>query len=69
MGLRRSLSELLPENAGQRRHDLREVFNALRELVRGGIIWRMLPHDFPLLAANPITGVGTCYHLPEFRGR
>ena len=38
---------LLPEDAGQRRHNLREVFNALRYLVRGGIPWRMLPHDFP----------------------
>jgi transposase len=38
---------LLPEDASQRRHDLREVFHALRYLVRGGIPWRMLPHDFP----------------------
>lgn len=38
---------LLPEDAGQRRYNLREVFNALRYLVRGGIAWRMLPHDFP----------------------
>jgi transposase len=38
---------LLPEDASQRRHNLREVFNALRYLVRGGIPWRMLPHDFP----------------------
>jgi transposase len=38
---------LLPEDAGQRRHTLREVFNALRYLVRGGIPWRLLPHDFP----------------------
>ncbi len=38
---------LLPEDAGQRRHDLREVFNALRYLVRSGAPWRMLPNDFP----------------------
>src|SRR5918997_1031245 len=38
---------LLPEEAGQGRHDLREVFNALRWLVRAGAPWRMLPHDFP----------------------
>jgi transposase len=38
---------LLPEDVGQRRHDLREVYNALRYLVRGGIAWRMVPHDFP----------------------
>ena len=34
-------------DAGQRAHDLREVFNALRWLVRGGAPWRLLPHDFP----------------------
>jgi transposase len=39
--------ELLPQSSCQRRHDLREVFNALRYLVRSGAQWRMLPHDFP----------------------
>jgi transposase len=38
---------LLPLDAEQRRHDLREVFNALRYLVKSGAQWRMLPHDFP----------------------
>jgi transposase len=38
---------LLPLDAEQRRHDLREVFNALRYLVKSGTPWRMLPHDFP----------------------
>jgi len=38
---------LLPEDAGQRRHDLRVVFNALRWIVRAGAAWRLLPHDFP----------------------
>jgi transposase len=38
---------LLPLDAEQRRHDLREVFNALRYLVKSGAPWRMLPHDFP----------------------
>lgn len=38
---------LLPEEAGQRRHDLREVFNGLRYLVRSGAPWRMIPHEFP----------------------
>jgi transposase len=42
---------LLPLNAEQRRHDLREVFNALRWLVRSGAHWRMLPHDLPPWAA------------------
>lgn len=38
---------LLPEDAPQREHSLREVFNALKWLVRTGAPWRMLPHDFP----------------------
>jgi transposase len=38
---------LLPLDAGQRRHDLREVFNALRYVVRSGAPWRMLPNDLP----------------------
>jgi transposase len=38
---------LLPEEAGQRRHDLRAVYDALRWLVRAGAPWRLLPGDFP----------------------
>lgn len=38
---------LLSEDAGQRRHALREVFNGLRYLVRTGAHWRMMPHDLP----------------------
>lgn len=38
---------LLPEEAGQRRHDLRAVFDALRWLMRAGAPWRLLPGDFP----------------------
>src|SRR5215470_17101861 len=38
---------LLREDAGQRRHDLRQVFNALRWVVRTGAHWRYLPNDFP----------------------
>ena len=38
---------LMEEVAPQRRHDLREVFNALRWLVRAGAPWRLLPNDFP----------------------
>jgi transposase len=38
---------LLPEGARQRRHDLREVFNALKWVLRAGAPWRMLPRDFP----------------------
>jgi transposase len=38
---------LLPEDAGQRTHKLREVFNGLRYLVRYGVAWRAMPHDLP----------------------
>jgi transposase len=33
--------------APQRKHDLREVLNALLWLVRTGAMWRYLPNDFP----------------------
>lgn len=38
---------LIRQDAGQRVHDLREVFDALRWLVRTGAQWRFLPGDFP----------------------
>ena len=38
---------LMTEAAPQRRHELREVFNALRWIVRAGSPWRLLPNDFP----------------------
>jgi transposase len=38
---------LLPEAAGQRRYELREVFNAVRWIVRAGAPWRLLPHELP----------------------
>src|SRR5215210_7618405 len=38
---------LLREDAPQRTHELRKVFNGLRWIVRSGAPWRMLPHDFP----------------------
>jgi transposase len=38
---------LLGEHVPQRHHDLREVFNGLRWLVRSGSPWRWLPHDLP----------------------
>src|SRR6266487_4607581 len=37
----------LPEDAGQRRYESREVFNALRWIVRAGASWRLLPHELP----------------------
>ncbi len=38
---------LLPEDAAQREHNLRDVLDALRWVVRTGSPWRMLPHDLP----------------------
>lgn len=42
---------LMNEQAPQRQHDLREIFNGLRWLVRAGAPWRLLPHDLPPWAA------------------
>lgn len=42
---------LLPLDAAQRDHDLREVFNGLRYVIRAGLQWRYLPNDFPPWAA------------------
>src|SRR5829696_10499768 len=42
---------LLPEDAGQRVHDLRAVLDAARWLVGSGSPWRYLPADFPPWAA------------------
>lgn len=38
---------LMTPDAPQRKHDVREVFDALRWLVRTGAAWRYLPGDFP----------------------
>lgn len=38
---------LMTPDAPQRQYALREVFNALRWIVRTGAAWRYLPHDFP----------------------
>jgi transposase len=42
---------LMTEEAPQREHDLREVCNGLRWIVRTGAQWRMMPHDLPPWAA------------------
>ncbi len=39
------------EDAGQREHDLREVFNGLRYIVKTGAPWRWMPNDLPPWAA------------------
>jgi transposase len=38
---------LVREDAPQRDHDLREVFDGLRWIVRTGSAWRYMPHDLP----------------------
>ena len=38
---------LMKEDAPQRDHPLREVFNGLRYVVRSGAAWRMMPNDLP----------------------
>jgi transposase len=38
---------LVREDAPQREHDLREVLNGLRWVVRTGSAWRYMPHDLP----------------------
>jgi len=42
---------LLDPDAPQRRHDPREVFDALLWIVRAGSPWRTLPNDLPPWAA------------------
>jgi transposase len=43
---------LMMEEAPQREHRLREIFNGLRWIVRTGAQWRMMPHDLPPWAAG-----------------
>ena len=38
---------LMKQDAPQRDYSLRELFNALRWLVRTGGAWRYVPHDLP----------------------
>ena len=38
---------LMKEDAPQRQHELRGIYNGLRWFVRAGCPWRMLPHDLP----------------------
>jgi transposase len=49
---------LMSEDAPQREHGLREVFDAMRWVVRTGSPWRYMPHDLP-----PWQAVDTLGHL------
>ena len=42
---------LCREDAGQREHELRDVFDAMRYVARSGCAWRMIPGDLPPWAA------------------
>src|ERR1700709_1908342 len=42
---------LMKEAAPQRDYPLRELFNALRYVIRYGIAWRAMPNDLPPWAA------------------
>lgn len=42
---------LMREDAPQREYALRELFDALRYVVKTGCQWRFLPHDFPAWTA------------------
>ncbi len=44
---------LMTEAALPRDHSMRELFNALRYVIRYGIAWRAMPNDFPPLQSNP----------------
>ena len=46
IGLRGYLT-LMRQDAPQREHGLRDVFDGLRYVVRGGLSWRMVPNDLP----------------------
>lgn len=38
---------LMKEDAAQRQYSMREIFNAVRWVVRTGCQWRLIPHDLP----------------------
>lgn len=38
---------LITADSPQRKHNLREVYNGLRYVIRTGCAWRYLPHDLP----------------------
>ena len=44
-----SFLTLMTEDAPQRKHPMRDLLNAIRHVVRGGIPWRQLPQRLPAL--------------------
>ncbi len=51
MGAGGALPRAAAEDSAQRDHDLREVFNGLRTIVKTGAPWRFMSHDLPPWAA------------------
>jgi len=51
---------LLPEEAGQRDHPLREVFNGLRYIIKTGAPWRWMPNDLPPWASEHASDCLAC---------
>lgn len=46
----RLLAPMLPSakpGGRPRKHDLRDILDAIRYVLRGGIAWRSLPHEYP----------------------
>ena len=43
----RAYLELMKPDAQQRLYSMRQMFNAVRYVVRAGCPWRMLPNDLP----------------------
>ncbi len=41
------IKNILPDNGTKRKHDLREIFEALFYLLKRGCQWRMLPYAYP----------------------
>ena len=53
------IQELLADQR-KRKHDLRNVFNALFFVVKGGIPWRQMPNDLPPRKT-------ACYYFRRFQ--
>src|SRR4029079_7057141 len=49
---------LMREDAPQREYALRELFNAMRYVVKTGCQWRFLPHDLPPWQAELFEQIG-----------
>lgn len=56
---------LMTEDAPQREHSLREVFNGLRYIVRTGMQWRMMANDRRKGSKVHLCAGSEPRHLPE----